>query len=239
MGISKEERKKKLLEKAEKDYPIGTKYKGIYYGNVVIRKGDFNYYDTSNKPRGGIMITDGYGDSVYYKGKWGEIITENKNMTKDKKLEEELIELAKENYPIGTVYEGCTGSVGTSVVEPHIMYLDNEIYGIEVGIDYIYLHRDEKWAKILSKPVEIKSNRDASEEELLDIARRNYPPGTIYNGFRSRKKYTVTDDLVIRNGCIYNGNNPGCIYHGGSKVWSKIIDRPDLEVVKRKTVGIN
>lgn len=55
-----------LLLKAKQRYPIGTKYISAFNGDKCIVKEHLDYYYN--------QITDGCGGSVYYDGKWAEII---------------------------------------------------------------------------------------------------------------------------------------------------------------------
>lgn len=59
-----------LLEKANRSYPRGTKYRHAGPTKHICNiKGDHSFYQDED------YITDGYGGSVYYKGNWADIIT--------------------------------------------------------------------------------------------------------------------------------------------------------------------
>lgn len=61
-----------LLGKANREYPIGTKYLSAGTGSLQIVKGKFYLI-------GDYQITDNYGGSVYLNGKWAEIIHSKTN----------------------------------------------------------------------------------------------------------------------------------------------------------------
>jgi len=64
-----------------------------------------------------------------------------------------------------------------------------------------------------------------TNQELLDKARRDYPIGTIHGGYTgSNCGYKVTNNnFKLVRGNIYSGDDNGCIYHGESRQWAKIL----------------
>ena len=73
----------KLLEEAHKRYPIGTKYISISPDTLGIKPTVRESFMCVSTTKGLVKITDGCGGSVYYDGKWAEIVKEPLFTTED------------------------------------------------------------------------------------------------------------------------------------------------------------
>lgn len=62
---------------------------------------------------------------------------------------EELLKIAKENYPAGTVFKSAFDPQNTQIVEGNWENVSN---GIIVSPGATYIYYKENWAKIISKP---------------------------------------------------------------------------------------
>lgn len=83
---------------------------------------------------------------------------------------EELLKIAKENYPAGTVFKSAFDPQNTQIVEGNWEKVSNGII-VSPGATYIYFK--EKWAEIISKP-EVKEKTMT----LLEQAKKRFPVGT-------------------------------------------------------------
>jgi hypothetical protein len=67
-----------------------------------------------------------------------------------------------------------------------------------------------------------------TKDELLDEAKRKYPIGTIHKGYYGNDRFTITNELEIRNNKIMPKRpQMGCIYCFFTNKWSKIIYLPN------------
>lgn len=73
-----EPREEELMDKAQRFYPMHTYYKDANLGGSKQIQGELKFYNMSHGP----MITDGWGGSVYSRGHWAEILTEDKTQIK-------------------------------------------------------------------------------------------------------------------------------------------------------------
>lgn len=73
----------KLLEEVHKRYPIGTKYISISPDTLGIKSTVRGRFMCVSTTKGLVKITDGYWGSVYYDGKWAEIVKEPLFTTED------------------------------------------------------------------------------------------------------------------------------------------------------------
>jgi len=87
---------------------------------------------------------------------------------------EELLKIAKEKYPVGTVFKSAySGNILTSTDIPKICITDRDIeVRCENGI-LAFLYENSTWAEIISKP-EIKEE----SMTLLEEAKKRFPVGT-------------------------------------------------------------
>ena len=70
---TEEEVEKRLLAYAKEKYPVGTKYRDVNEPECTYVKGELGCFKTLGEH---IYITDGNDGSVYFEGKWAEIIPE-------------------------------------------------------------------------------------------------------------------------------------------------------------------
>lgn len=65
-----------LMEYAKKNYPIGTKFMSATMTREATVKKNFRFLEESQVSGNirGNMITDACGGSVYFEGKWAEIL---------------------------------------------------------------------------------------------------------------------------------------------------------------------
>lgn len=95
--VNPEFKKEQLLARATKEYPIGTNYVSASKPHTKAIVG--SYFVASGIEGGEYHITDGFGGSVYYDGKWADIIPKSNGTF------ESLVSQAKKDYPIGTEYK--------------------------------------------------------------------------------------------------------------------------------------
>jgi len=165
---------------------------------------------------------------------------------------EELLEKAKKDYPVGTVFHpphvskkdvGCivvdtdfTFSADdiVSKIEDHLWNIDKDPkYGLTSFNRYLYW--DGKWAEISSKPEE------SPGEKLLREAKERYPIGTWFTPVRvssvpevyeivSHTPYYPTDQIEnvgFEGKCVKGSSELKWIpnvYHRGT--WAKIVAKP-------------
>lgn len=66
---------------------------------------------------------------------------------------EELLKIAKKNFPIGSKYPLMYSSGDLhpnkikATIEPNIIEMNGSPFGIEVGVGYVYLFKEDKWCK--------------------------------------------------------------------------------------------
>ncbi len=131
-----------LLEKAKRDYPIGTKFKSLFNSTShIITKTVFDHY-------GNIYTVDDNLNfiCVYHKAcnNWAEIIN-NKTMN-------DLLEKAKRDYPIGTKIKSLFNSTSHIITKTVFDHYDN-IYTFDEKMDMrcIYDINQNKWAEIIKE----------------------------------------------------------------------------------------
>lgn len=131
-----------LLEKARRDYPIGTKVKSMKDGTEhTITRNTFEHY-------GNVYTFDENGDirCIYDKAlnQWAEIIKEE--------TVNNLLEKAKRDYPIGTKISGMYKSNDYVVTKPIFIRYENVYTFDEKGdIRCIYDKSDNQWAEIIKE----------------------------------------------------------------------------------------
>ena len=143
---------------------------------------------------------------------------------------EELLKIAKENYPAGTVFKSAFDPQNTQIVEGNWENVSN---GIIVSPGATYIYYKENWAKIISKP-EVREKTMT----LLEEAKRRFPVGTKFEMYNTDKIATITTGLFKDLGnCFHEVDEKGlsletdgfyhCVYSQGS--WTKIIKEPEVD----------
>jgi len=161
-------------------------------------------------------------DNIYWLNKCIEL---NKYIPKEEALKpiemtkEQLLEKAKKDYPIGTVY-GCVrfgydknkeGYKGISTVEKtdeikYFTYTSNGNFGDEIDIySKGFIYSKGKWAEIISKPEEVETTKVDTfvlpEKWWMKVTDRNLPEinkarslyGTYKNELSPRYIFVVND----------------------------------------------
>lgn len=193
----------KILRKAKKRYPIGTRYMNKYNSMKTV-KGILTYYhfDTTKD-----YITDGHGGSVWYEetGFARIVISEEDN----------ILRTAKRKFPLGTKYiNDCGNKV---IVKGELKHYDNDTNSyITDGWGGIVWHSKTGFAKIIIG------------ENILRKAKRLYPKGTKYVSHFGNI-LTVKGTLEY---CHYHTISDRIIDGYGGAVWdydtgfAKIIHKP-------------
>lgn len=143
---------------------------------------------------------------------------------------EELLKIAKENYPEGTVFKSAFDPQNTQIVEGNWEKVSNGII-VSPGATYIYFK--EKWAKIISKP-EVKEETMT----LLEQAKKRFPIGTKFEMYNTDKIATITTGLFKNSGSwVHEVDEKGlsletddyyhCLYYRGN--WARIIEEPKVD----------
>lgn len=143
---------------------------------------------------------------------------------------EELLKIAKENYPVGTVFKSAFDPQNTQIVGGNWENVSN---GIIVSPGATYIYYKENWAEIISKP-EIKEETMT----LLEQAKKRFPIGTKFEMYNTDKIATITTGLFKNSGSwVHEVDEKGlsletdgyyhCVYTHGS--WARIIEDPEVD----------
>lgn len=206
------EKMEELLKEAKKKYPIGTEFYAVKGDGK--RGGKFTqakecYLYTNYRGTWIIGSANIYNPTI---NKWAEIIS-NKNVMSEK----ELIAEAKRRYPIGTKFVSPKDFKAETLRGSGNIVTDDNFYMSSVGITssgIYYVYQDGIWADIV----------EPTKDEILEIARKKYPPGTRHYGYNNSVKiFEVVGDLHWTGNNIYSTTN-GCIYHSATKSWAKIVE---------------
>lgn len=146
---------------------------------------------------------------------------------------EEFLKIAKESYPVGTVFKSAFDPQNTQIVEGNWEKVSNGII-VSPGATYIYFK--EKWAEIISKP-EVKEETMT----LLEEAKKRFPIGTKFEMCNTNKIATITTGLFRDLGiCFHEVDEEGlsletdgfyhCVYVQGD--WARIIEEPKTRIVE-------
>lgn len=151
---------------------------------------------------------------------------------------EELLKIAKELYPIGTVYITCGTDIEATITTGLFRVRGDQIVEVdEKGVMPVKngfaaeVYDTNYWAKIISKP-EVKEE----SMTLLEEAKKRFPVGTTFkSAYNPTRKGKVTHlNFFEENGKIfteeiYYDAEEGigeAIYYNG--VWAEIIDIPKV-----------
>lgn len=217
--IAKQQQEESVLEKAIREYPVGSYYYPLYYNgepHPVYKKLEIVHHTPYCTSNGYIDGGIGY---IYANGKWAEKPIEKPI----EKTEDELLETAIKKYPFGTL------------VQPINLY--GEPLGNPITVTYTPTYHNEKdktikatnnglvyangiWAAILDK------------EYLLEKAKERYPKGTYYNSADDGLKAKVKGDFYyFRSTSAISDSQGGFVYYKGK--WAEIILPPvDKEEAK-------
>lgn len=190
-----------------------------------------------------------YSSNTHLEGnKWGinfdkscfEVITEEefKKISNEELSDEELLEIAKEKYHVGTVYYALDSDGNTSVLaESEVIHKNPQMLssGIDAGPGYIYSKATKQWAEIVT-PAKFEKYQLYSDEELLKIAAAKYPVGTKYKALYAyggaESSYSVSirqpefhqEKTLIDVGVLY-------CYHRETNTWAEVIkDEEPVEI---------
>ncbi len=220
------EQSQKLLNRANKEYPEGTKVRHYSTQNIyTITTPLLIYYpDTTS-----CYICDIAGNTVYGGGYWSTII-EKPQDTKEI-YENNLLEEAKLKYPKGTKYINASLPAKECSIEGelklHVLGQINNPYQITDGYGGAVFYNN-KWAEIIDP-----------KAELLKKAKELFPIGTVYNnsnlfeGKNSLPKTIVKEDYnilfnpyIVEVSCKLSNDTTyiSTIYRHGK--WADIISKP-------------
>lgn len=255
--VSKVEPVESDWDKAQRLYPIGTRYIPLTgSGTIDYIEGPKESERAVNKV---VNRTDdqcwdcGYG-YIYVNGVWAEILTEPKVIVATEKdmaspeafeamlgadpVPETNLEKAKRLYPKGTKYLPLA-SDGSVYSDSAISNGDPEqlTYGIDVGRGYIYVKKFDKWAEIISEAKAVeepKVSKGMTNEQLLEKAKKDYPVGTVFKSAYSGDTFTVKSNSHAFCGKSIVVDSGPYLYNHSNGKWAEIISKPESKPSKDK-----
>lgn len=105
---------------------------------------------------------------------------------------EELLKIAKENYPAGTVFKSAFDPQNTQIVEGNWENVSN---GIIVSPGATYIYYKENWAEIISKPEECKKLHNCGDpaDIQLNMVRKEIERVKDFHSQESKEKDPLVD----------------------------------------------
>ena len=152
--------------------------------------------------------------------------------------EEELLEYARLNYPIGTRYIPAHVNIGINEVNSTFYNVSTthiHVNSIRIQSDWDEcIYERGKWATIISKPEVSKELKDYNEEERLAYAKKHYPIGTKYHSLSSNGDNNWGEGVIKNTPSAGYSNNAiaggyGYIYSGKTNTWAEIIKDTEEE----------
>lgn len=167
-----------------------------------------------------------------------------------KMTKEQILEKAKKDYPVGTVFkdikykEDCVIN-DRSFTQTNSYWQNNNsliIYYSKINGDKFigsgcYIFKDGQWAEIISKPETIKE-KTMSIKEIQTECKKRFPIGCTYKCFNGNNHVLKQDSNTykIYNGHIYGGTGQSCLYHN-IYGFAELVSLPKVEKEWQPKVG--